>query len=191
MKPFTLPPSPIRHLFSPPSPQSPICPKSPRRSQMSFNPPLPVIASQRSNPPLPIIASQRSNPSPPVIASLQSNPPLPVIASLRSNLKNQLFLYSIILLFTFSLSCTTPHPDPRPATILITVSGECICNIFLYTPEGLCLQSKIYDCNETSRLAFTVFYEGPLTIKAERGDKIVTQPTTAVYNKTTEAGIIF
>ena len=107
----------------------------------------------------------------------------------KSPLKLLILLTTLICAFTFS--CSDTGADPRPATILVTVTGECVCNIFLYTPEGLCLQSKIYDCNEIRRLSFNVYYEGALTIKAEYRDKVVTLPITTTYNKTTEADIIF
>jgi hypothetical protein len=74
---------------------------------------------------------------------------------------------------------------------MVTISGECVCNVFIYTPEGLCLQSKIYDCSETTRLFFNVYHEGELLVKAEYRDKVITKPITTTPNKTTEVDMIF
>ena len=131
---------------------------------------------------------------PPASISYRSNSPkspnCPISPQIsKSPLKPLILLTSLICAFT--LSCSDIGTDPRPATILVTVTGECVCNIFLYTPEGLCLQSKIYNCNEIRRLSFTLYYQGELTVIAEYRDKVVTLPITTTYNKTTEADIIF
>ena len=117
------------------------------------------------------------------------SPRIPIIPPLKG--VRGMFLILLLFLLLFPLSCSDPATEPRPATILVTVTGECVCNIFLYTPDNLCLQSKIYDCSETTRLAFNVYYQGELTIKAEYRDKVVTLPITTAYNRTTEADIIF
>ena len=94
------------------------------------------------------------------------------------------------ILFFLFLSCSRTN-EPQPAQILVTVSNECLCNVFLYTPEGLCLQSKIWDCGETKLLIFSIYYEGALTVKAEFNDRSASLSVTARYGKSTEAGIIF
>ena len=80
---------------------------------------------------------------------------------------------------------------PPSATILVTVSNECVCNVYLYTPDGLCLHSKIWDCQETKVLSFTTLYEGVLTVKAEYKEKSASVKKTAQPGKTTEASLIF
>ena len=101
---------------------------------------------------------------------------------------NSVLLRVLFCLFLF-FSCLD-SPNPQPATILVTVSNECVCNVFLYTPDGLCLQSKIWDCQETKVLSFTTFYEGILTIKAEYKSKSASQTITTHPGKSTEVGII-
>ena len=106
--------------------------------------------------------------------------------------KNSLLLrvtHSVLLcVFLFFYSCT--DTAPQPAKILVTVSNECVCNVFLYSPDGLCLQSKIWDCQETKVLSFTTFYEGILTVKAEYKSKSASVEITALPGITTEASII-
>ena len=98
----------------------------------------------------------------------------------------------IVVLALFVAACSSNDaPNPRPATIIVTITGECVCNVFLYTSEGLCLQSKIYDCQETSRLSFNVFYEGSLTVKAEYRDKTTSQAIQTKFNKSQEISLIF
>lgn len=93
----------------------------------------------------------------------------------------------LLIAALFCLDCS--DNIERPAQILVTVSGECVCNVFIYTPEGLCLKSRIWDCEETNILIFDLYYEGPLTIKAEYKQKTASITITSAYGKTTEAGI--
>lgn len=90
----------------------------------------------------------------------------------------------------FPLSCSDDSDRQQPAQILVTVSNECLCNVFLYTPTGLCLQSKIWDCQSTKLLIFEVFYEGTLSVQAAINEKSATQTITAHYGKTSAVDII-
>jgi hypothetical protein len=101
-----------------------------------------------------------------------------------------LFIYISLFVAIFGCFTCSKNDNLRPAQVLVTVTGECVCNVFIYTPEGLCLQSKIWDCQETKVLIFELYYEGLLTIKAEYKDKTVSKPITTQLGKTTEAGII-
>jgi hypothetical protein len=102
-----------------------------------------------------------------------------------------LFISISLLVASFGCLTCTDSDNPRPAQVLVTVTGECVCNVFIYTPDGLCLQSKIWDCQETQVLKFDLFYEGALIIKAEYKDKTVSKSITTQFGKTTETGIIF
>ena len=97
-----------------------------------------------------------------------------------------------LIIFVASLVFQTCSDDARPPScqILVHVSGECMCNVFIYTPEGLCLQSKIYDCQQTTFLTFNIYQEGPLTIKAEYHEKSATVTVTAQYTHSHEVSII-
>ena len=110
------------------------------------------------------------------------------ISSLRGT--KQSILTLLLFLFLSFASCTDSS-DPHSSRIFVRVSGECVCNLFLYTSEGLCLQSKIWDCQETTYLTFDVFQEGQFTIKAEYRDKSASQNLTAQLDKTYEVDIIF
>ena len=96
----------------------------------------------------------------------------------------------LLFLFLSFASCSTDS-DPHSARIYVRVSNECVCNLFLYTSEGLCLQSKIWDCSETTYLTFDVFQEGQFTIKAEYRNKTTSQTITAQLDKTYEIDIVF
>ena len=95
-----------------------------------------------------------------------------------------------LIFLSLCLSCSDSS-DPHSSRIFVRVSGECVCNLFLYTSEGFCLQSKIWDCQETTYLTFDVFQEGQFTIKAEYRDKSTSQTITAQLDKTYEIDIIF
>jgi len=113
--------------------------------------------------------------------------PFPSFFPLMGGLREASLLLCLFLSFA---SCTN-EPDPRPATIHVRVTGECVCNVFIYTTGGICLQSKIWDCQETTYLTFDVFQEGQFTIKAEYRDKSASQTLTAQLDKTYEVDIIF
>ena len=100
------------------------------------------------------------------------------------------FLISIIVALFFS-TCSDDSSDPKPSQILVSVSNECLCNVFLYTPEGLCLQSRIWDCQETKLLIFNVYHIGDLIIKAEYHERSASETITVVSGKTHEIGIVF
>ena len=102
----------------------------------------------------------------------------------------QSILTLLLFLFLSLASCST-NSDVPSSRIFVRVSNECVCNLFLYTSEGLCLQSKIWDCQETTYLTFDVFQEGQFTIKAEYRDKTTSQTLTAQLDKTYEVDIIF
>jgi len=92
-----------------------------------------------------------------------------------------------LIIFLLFASCSAK--DPNPAQILVSVSNECICNVFIYSPDGLCLQSKIWDCQETKQLIFNIYYEGALTVKAEYKEKSASQTITTHFGKSTEVSI--
>ena len=102
----------------------------------------------------------------------------------------QSILTLLLFLFLSFASCCT-NSDVPSSRIFVRVSNECVCNLFLYTSEGLCLQSKIWDCQETTYLTFDVFQEGQFTIKAEYRDRSASQTLTAQLDKTYEVDIIF
>jgi len=104
-------------------------------------------------------------------------------------MKKFIFTLSLAALLAAFPSCS--DDNTRPAQIIVTVADECVCNIFLYTPDGICLKSKIWDCQETKHLLFNVYYEGVLIIKAEIKDKSVSQSITTQYGHTYEVGLIF
>ena len=101
-------------------------------------------------------------------------------------MKKLLFL---TLLSFCCFSCSDRYSEFSPAQIVVNISNECVCNVFLYTPGGLCLQSKIWDCQETKVLIFNVIYSGELIIKAELREKSASESITIQYGKTYEVGI--
>ena len=99
-----------------------------------------------------------------------------------------------IILTVMSLSCLTcsdGNSPTQPAQVIVTVSNECICNVFLYTEAGLCIQSKIWDCKETKALVFNIYYQGVLTVKGEYRGKTASQTITTQYGKTSAVDILF
>ena len=102
----------------------------------------------------------------------------------------QSILTLLLFLFLSFASCST-NSDVPSSRIFVRVSNECVCNLFLYTSEGLCLQSKIWDCQETTYLTFDVFQEGQFTIKAEYRERSVSDTIQTQFGHTREVGIIF
>ena len=96
----------------------------------------------------------------------------------------------IVLSFTH-LTCSDQYAQADQAQVLVTVSNECLCNIFLYTEAGLCIQSKVWDCQETQILVFNIHYKGSLTVKGEYREKTASQTITTQYGKTSAVDIIF
>ena len=81
------------------------------------------------------------------------------------------------------IGCSKDTP-PR-AQLLVTVTGECVCNVFLYNQSGLCLQSRIWDCGETKILTFDVYQEDEISVVAEiRG-------VSVSFGRVYEIGLIF
>jgi len=163
-------------------PQPPILPNRPPFVILSATPCHPEQSRRISfpiSPHSPLCHSERSIAKPKNL--IASSVPLREISSVSLR----------VLFFVFLFFSCSDTPDPQPAKILVTVSNECVCNVFLYTPDGLCLQSKIWDCQETKVLSFTTFYEGVLTLKAEYKAKSASLEITTHPGKTTEASLIF
>ena len=99
-------------------------------------------------------------------------------------------IYLSILAASFAMPDCSGDAHPGAAQILVKVTGECICNVFIYTPEGLCLQSKIWDCQQTTVLIFEIHHTGQLTVKAEFLNKSSSQTITARPGQSLEITII-
>ena len=113
--------------------------------------------------------------------------PFPSFFPLMGGLREASLLLCLFLSFA---SCTN-EPDPRPATIHVRVTGECVCNVFIYTTGGICLQSKVWDCQETTVLAFNLYLEDTLIVKAEYRDKTASETIRTQFGHTHELGIVF
>ena len=79
----------------------------------------------------------------------------------------------------------------RPAQLLVTVSGLCSCNVFVYDDSGFCIHSRLWDCNETKLMIINIKQFGTISVVAElRGvsiSEIITVKSGVVY----EVGLIF
>jgi len=103
----------------------------------------------------------------------------------------KIFIITSLIVISMT-SCSDSDSDkPAPAQIIVTVTGECICNVFIYTPDGLCLQSRIWDCQQTNKLIFNLYHDGNLIIKAEYRDKSVSESVTTHFGHTIEIGLVF
>ena len=167
---------------------------NPTNPQFPFCPPFVILSAA---PFVILSAAEGSHRPQSSISPHRPNRPQSPISPHRPQ-KNSVFLREFpsvllrVLLFVFFTlsSCQNSSDLPPSSTILVTVTGECTCDLFLYHPDGHCLQFAPYDCNESNHVIFTTYQPGPLILKAIHKERVIALTITPIPHHTTEAGII-